>query len=144
VQETGTPTSLQVVLADYEQNLNASVSPGEPKLWPYYMLWGSGYPSFHGQHLLKNDCSLRLAGVSRYFKMQDLDLLMLASRWLQPLQDGYAPSPYAPSPGGGAGPSAAEAASLLPAVASLFGNASGSGGPDVLDVHSRLWFRPVT
>ena len=37
------------VLADYDQNLNRSVSPGDPKLWPYYMQWGPGFPAFHGQ-----------------------------------------------------------------------------------------------
>jgi hypothetical protein len=58
-----------VVLADYTQNLNASESPGEAKLWPYYMLWGEGFPSFHGQHMLKNVVSHMLMGVSRFFKM---------------------------------------------------------------------------
>ena len=65
---------VSVVLADFEQNLDRArtgdPTAGDPRLWPYLTRWGHGFPSVHGQHLLKTDCALRLAGVARFFKMQ--------------------------------------------------------------------------
>ena len=114
--------------------------PGEPKLWPYYMQWGGGYPSFHGQHLLKTDCTLRLAGVARFVKMQDLDLLLFAAR-------------NEPRPGAGGQPLGSQRleageqrgagdTSLVRAVEAAFASHASTAGPiaDALEVRSRLWF----